>query len=1109
MSDFRKPRADHPIYPTSAIYRPTTSRGWVVPKGLKGKKGGKKKKKGKKATYDPETIARVHQQTSKNKERELLHEQLDYRRAQRVIEEEQRERAAQLAEERRNDERARFALEARQMGAQRAFFQQIGNAAAGIAAGVGARAGAAGGALGGAALPHAGVAVPPAVGGAPDVIHLHDAPRFSQRDLERHAANVEDRMRAAAQAQDQAAIDAIRRQAAAEVDAARRAGRMSDEQAARMRAELEQRYTEQIEALGSRARAAEEHAREADAEVERLRQQVLEGRAESAEALARLKAISEEEELEPQGEGGGLVRQRTTTGPERRRPPLSEQAQIARDIEAVRREVAGERDSWVNATSRLVEEGSFADYGVTEMDEKTQYELDQIGQRLVFTPGMSKRERQRQAAAMNARWFDFLDRRRLETGARGTFRPKHSPSMEALSAQLALEDVGAQPEPEGTEGGGAPRPQPPGGRGSRGSRGRSARNVVSPMSPQAAAHLRGMLSPVPKGKEAHGPGGVVPPETTEGGGGEGPPVQHAIGEDPKSREGLPRAERDIEPAARGVERPKEFVPVRIEPVKPTPRPPTPPIIIGIPGEPPPPSPRIPPLVTKTPPQPAPEPEVEPEPQPERGRPGRPFGLHNIVRHKRTGRVGYVSEGPKPETGPDNFQLTFFDDKKVKASLRAAFSYELSQSLKPPPKLGEEDLRELRRLRRKEGKESSDRLHHHPAPTKLTTEERDRLADLDYRDVKSLEIGGRTHESSTDAVDEGVGLITPGERLELLRQLGQKAVADGAKGKQAYIRLSEAKDKEPFRPLNHFEDRKLWLESDDWSSAGTGKHYKLSKAAQERGEGEGERLFLHSYDPTKSKDRGGSWLYQREKGHLEDAGVKNTSGRGNISHDALVAALQAQEVRLRRDGDEEEATFLAGAVAGAQAAAEGVGRLGVAAGGMMGGAVGGAARIAWEAAGSPTARDVAEGTGRLAARGVVAAGSAALEVGGGLVGLAVEGGQDLYEQQVGAPARIARLPSAPGGLTGYEQSARPGLRLQTESEIEAEQAPLATGSSRAHPGFARRITNPQPADLGGGASAVRGLGAANEPPVDWGTPRGGMRSDRDPQQRGGGEGGLFD
>ena len=43
MSDFRKPRADHPIYPKSAIYRPTTSKGFIVPKGLKGKKGGKKK----------------------------------------------------------------------------------------------------------------------------------------------------------------------------------------------------------------------------------------------------------------------------------------------------------------------------------------------------------------------------------------------------------------------------------------------------------------------------------------------------------------------------------------------------------------------------------------------------------------------------------------------------------------------------------------------------------------------------------------------------------------------------------------------------------------------------------------------------------------------------------------------------------------------------------------------------------------------------------------------------------------------------------------------------------------------------------------------------------
>ena len=562
MSDFRKPRADHPIYPKSAIYRPTTSRGWIVPKGLKGKKGGKKRKKGKKATYDPETIARVHQQTSRNKERELLQEQLDYRRAQRVVEEEQRIRAAELAEDRRREERARFALEARQMGAQRAFFLQLGNAAAGIAAGVGARAGAAGGAIGGGGGGGAlgGGAVGGAAPPAPAVaIPLPDAPRYNEQDLQRGIAQAEERMRQAAQQRDGGEVAAIRQAAAAEVDAARRADRLTAEQAARARAELEQRFAEQMEGLESRARAAEAGQQEAEEQVAagreqiaQLQQQVLEGQEEQEEALARLRSIAEFGGPPRWQEAAmGLVRQQTAVGSpgEEFERGTAELRTMAQDIQ----EEQGRKSSgWADATQSLVDGGAFADYGVPHMDETAQEELDQLRQSLVFTDADGRRERQRRTAAANKRWFDFLGRRRIETGARGTLRPKHSPSMEALSAQLALEDLGAQPEPEGqiggeprgptppppTEGGGS-RPQPPEGR-SRGrgggSRGRSSRKVVSrEESETARRELQGIVDKPFLG------GGAVPD------------VQRAI----------------------GGERPKEFVPeVGVEPVKPTPRPKT-------------------------------------------------------------------------------------------------------------------------------------------------------------------------------------------------------------------------------------------------------------------------------------------------------------------------------------------------------------------------------------------------------------------------------------------------------------------------------------------------------------------------------------------------------
>ena len=1132
MSDFRKPRADHPIYPTSAIYRPTTSKGFIVPKGLKGKKGGKKRKKGKKATYDPDAIARVHQQTSRNKERELLQEQLDYRRAQRVVEDEQRVRAAELAEERRNDERARFALEARQMRDQRNFFLRLGHAAAGIAAGVGARAGAAGGAIGGgggggalgggavggAAPPHAGMAIP-----------LPDAPRYTERDLQRGIAEAEDRMRAAAEGQQRDAVDAIRREAGAEVDAARRAGRLSDEQAARARAELEQRFAEQMDGLESRARAAEIQAAEGEEEIARLRAQVLEGRVESAEALRRLQAIAEQQAAEPQAEGG-LVRQTTGVRTPRRAAPTRTASQtIARDIEGERtqaeRSGTGGRDTWADATQRLVKQGAFAGYGVPEMDEVTQTELDQIRQRLVFSPGMSRREKSQQTARMNARWFDFLERRRIETGARGTFRPRHSPSMEALSAQLALEDQ-AQPEPEGQIGG-EPRgptpppegsvtnlPQPPGGR-SRGrgggSRGRSSRNVVSPEGGDAFAGLERVASRADSDAARSGLQSILQGTQGEGEGeGGGPAVRHTIGGDPKSQEGLPRAERDIEPAARAVgrERPKEFVPeVGVEPVKPTPRPKTPPIIIGIPGQPRPEAPRVKPLVRRVspsgnpdplPPEPVP-PHVEPEPQAEGGI-VRPFGKNNIVRHKKSGRLGWVSQGGIGDASmsgggadQDAIQVSFFKNREAARTRGLDRLTGPGGALAPPEKLDDRERREHERLKKKSRKADSDRLLQKQVPTRLSVEESDRLADLETREIASLQLPTDPHQSydsTFSAVDEGD--ITPEERLELLRQIGKQTNRN--------VRLSHAKENQPFQERLSFEGKRLWLESDDWRGAGGKAYYRLSKRAQEEGEGEGERLFIHSYDVKKD-----TWLIQREKGHKEGVtgAKKNASGRANISHDELVRHLQAQQVRLRRDGDQGEG---GGFLAGAAEAAGAVGRLGADAAGMMGGAVGGAARgaarIAWEAAGSPTARGVAEGTGRLAARAVTGAGSAALEVGGGLVGLAAEGVADAFEAGVRAPQRVAQLPSAPGGQTGFEQTGRPGARLLTQSEIEAEQAPVATfrGSGGAAQG-PRVITDPRPVGVRLGSPV--GIGAANEPPVDWGTPRGGARSGRDPQQGGGG------
>ena len=146
---------------------------------------------------------------------------------------------------------------------------------------------------------------------------------------------------------------------------------------------------------------------------------------------------------------------------------------------------------------------------------------------------------------------------------------------------------------------------------------------------------------------------------------------------------------------------------------------------------------------------------------------------------------------------------------------------------------------------------------------------------------------------------------------------------------------------------------------------------------------------------------------------------------------------------------------------------------------MGGAVGGAARLAYEAAGSPTAGDVAAGTGRLAARAVTGGARAAYEVAGGLGSLALEGAADLYETGVRAPQRIGELPTAGGGQTGHEQfgSGFHRARLLTESEIEAERGATHTyrGSGGAHPDHPRVVTDPQPVGRGGG-----GLSPADRP-----------------------------
>ena len=1041
MSDFRKPRADHPIYPKSAIYRPTTSRGWIVPKGLKGKKGGKKKKKGKKEKYDPEAIARVHQQTSRNKERELLQEQLDYRRAQRVVEEEQRVRAAELAEERRREERARFALEARQIRDQRDFFRQLGNAAAGIAVGVGARAGAAGGALGGGAAGGAlgpgggggGGGLPPGPGGgrggggggggrgpppprglphghlAPPPGHAvahppaPDAPdperRFTDEDMRRAVAQAEQALAEALRAEGEAGMAALRAELEGRLEQQRREGRVSAEQEARARAELGEWQRAQL------------------AEIQHAHDEEVRGR---AEAERRARRAEEERDA--------LARLRQD-------PDVVAAAARLRDtIDAHLPAAPPPQESTLRL--EVPTPGSTPRDPVAEAEE-------------TLTPEQRRRQRQHTAAFWRqqverhyAQWKTDIPTEWFGTTLRSILEGARPPSPR----DFPLTDDPTSPllhpvTPRGSGGRSSRNVTPSGGTGEGGERGGGERGGGTSARETLASRL------------AQGSPESPSPDPR------GPAVQHPVGGDPKSREG---PSEDIQPPPSGVGKEQEH-PTPIEPVrvKPTPRPPTPPIIIGIPGEPPPPAPRIPPEVVR----------FQPEPQPAAG--GRPFGKYNVVRHKRTGRVGWVSQGGIGEESigggsPDDIEVTFFKDPI-------------------PSRLDRAETAELRRLRKKKEHAESVLRRGTPAAIPLTSTEEDRFERLDRQDKASLQFPEEWEKAPHDVRQTTIGNIddgdiTPGERLELLRQIGKQT--------NRMVRLSHTREKDLFQPRASFEGRRLWLESDDWSAAGKKSHYRLSKAAQDAGfaPGEDERLFLHTYDPNHDR-----WLIQRERGHIEGVkgAQKNTSGRSNISHDDLIRHLEAQQVRVRIEGDQGEGGgFLAGAAEAAGAVGEGVGRLGGAAAGMMGGVIGAMGRGAYQAAGSPTARGVAEGAAGLAARAVIgagrAAGGAAYEVGSGLSGLAAEGVADLYEHQVRAPGRIGQLPTAVGGLTGYEQSARPGLRLQTESELrrEAEQAPVATGSSRAHPGFPRRITNPQPADLGGGGGASQGLGAANEPPVDW-------------------------
>ena len=946
------PRPDDPILPETAIYQAKTRRGYIRPKGRRGKKPKGKRKK----TIHPEEILRIHQQSQINKERDLREIALEQSKKRLELEEARMAREEGRAGERVLIDRANLAREARMARETREFYRGIGEVAARIAAGYGGGGGAGRGdiAIGG------GVFGREVVRGARVPQALHDQ---LMEELEgRHGEELEDMMRQQRERFDE------------EAERAAEAGRASDAEIGALRAEmgrLHARTLEQAAELEAERAARGERETELAQEIIRLtpRPQA-EQQADRPLRLSPEPPVVTPAVVEPTGEGVfGLEEEDWTTQGQRRQ-------QRADDWEAeVRRTgfLPAEGTAGLGGISDYIRRGrqEIMDTGQTRLpstreqvradESRTGTHRSQVrfrpespvreveGMRLEldpYTPSGTtseawERYNQRARALLIEGGYnpeehsDFLDAQRRdilggESGEsisryiRGLPSPlrKRSPTPEVWSSRRRLsreleesvevEPGGARPEPE-------PEVEPEG--------------TTLPI-PSAIAHWTNLTDTDIRRWMEENPHWRPPEQPISSRRTKPSSPRITLGHRKVSESPRPKT------AARGISRPEGFTPelpvedpakreererlakgsgrryedlpdwykyggerVREETrVRPSPRaaePETEPFIRGEPE------------------WERPRPQVPPERQP------RGYGWGNIVRHKKTGRLGWV----RPTHGAvgglhQDFELSFFKQT-------GGIPLPSANEQQPFGDEEEDQLREVKkRLRTKYGYGDLKREKHWQSArpgSELTSldvirakleksdppllKEFDRLRVLEEEAQEDIT---RARGSTAEAVEEAD--LTPRERLELLRAAGRQS--------NTIIRTSLGGERDLYKATDAFEGKRLWV-SGDFGRKGLRGFTSFRSAVKRHGAPvEEERGFIHSYEPAVDR-----WVIQREKGH--EGTSADVSGRSTIGHKGLMKLLDDETLVVERELqaiEEEEEEPVSRAVS-APADDEGVVRVG--------------------------------------------------------------------------------------------------------------------------------------------------------------------------------------
>ena len=912
------PRPDDPILPETAIYQAKTRRGYIRPKGRRGKKPKGKRKK----TIHPEEILRIHQQSQINKERDLREIALEQSKKRLELEEARIVAAEERAGERVLIDRANLVREARMARETREFYRGIGDVAARIAAGYGGGGGAGAPAIGG------GVYGREVVRGARVPQALHDQ---LVAELEgRHGEELADMMRQQRERFDE------------EAERAAEHGRASDAEIGALRAEMERlhaRTLEQAAELEAERAARGERETELAQEIIRLTPRTPQAEQQAEQQADRPLRLSPEPPVttpavvEPTGEG--------VFG-------LEDEGFVGTLSGHRRQQRADEWEAEVRRTGFLPPEGTAGLGGISDYIRRGRKEIMDTGQtRLPSTREQVRADESRTGTHRSQVRFRPESPVREVEGMRLELDP-YTPSgttSEAWErynqrARALLIEGGYNPE-EHLDFLDAQRRDILGGESGE-SISRYIRGLPSPLreSPGTGRTMRRWRRELEESVEVAPEPEVEPEGTTL-------PIPSAIAhwtnltdddirrwmeENPywrppeqpissrRTKTSSPRitlGRRQVsgsprpKTAARGISRPEGFTPelpvedpakreererrergsgrryedlpdwykyggerVREEKrVRPSPRaaePETEPFIRGEPE------------------WEVPRPQVPPERKP------RGYGWGNIVRHKKTGRLGWV----RPTHGAvgglhQDFELSFFKQtggiplpsaneqqpfgdeeedqlREVKKKLRSRYGYgdlkreQQWQSARPGSELTSLDV-----IRAK--LEKSD-------PPLL--KEFDRLRVLEEEAQEDIT---RARGSTAEAVEEAD--LTPRERLELLRAAGRQS--------NTIIRTSLGGERDLYKATDAFEGKRLWV-SGDFGKKGLRGFTSFRSAVKRHGAPvEEERGFIHSYEPAVDR-----WVIQREKGH--EGTSADVSGRSTIGHKGLMKLLDDETLVVERE-----------------------------------------------------------------------------------------------------------------------------------------------------------------------------------------------------------------